>query len=229
MKDLEKNLKVRFSNKELLKNALTHRSWLNENRNENLPSNERLEFLGDAVLEFWVTKELFTRFPQLPEGVLTNIRASLVCTENLFQKAKSIGLGKYVLLSRGEEKTGGRNNPSILADTFEAIVGAIFIDAGLEPVEKFLASVLLDELKARGGKGDIKDGKTRFQELAQATQKITPTYKILGERGPDHHKLFRVGAYLGKRKIAEGEGWSKQEAEEAAATKALTEIENEVK
>jgi len=229
LKMLQKNLGITFKDEEVLKNALVHRSWLNEHRDENYSSNERLEFLGDAILEFWITKNLYVKFPELPEGILTNIRAAIVCTENLATKSESLSVGKYILLSKGEEKTEGQKNLSILADTLEAIIGAIFIDSGIKSAEAFLTKIFIEELISRGQAGDVKDSKTFFQETAQANYKITPTYRILEQEGPDHRKLFRVGVFLDTKKIAEGSGWSKQEAEEKAAEKALTIIKNEVK
>ena len=228
LKSLEKNLGVTFKDRNNLKKGLTHRSWINENRDQAEESNERLEFLGDAILEFWTTKKLFKYFPKLTEGALTNIRASLVCTQNLAEKAQALNLGKYLALSRGEERNLGRENPSILADLFEAIIGAVYIDSGLREVEKFLSRILIEEIKKKGGAGDIKDAKTKFQEIAQANFKITPIYRILKETGPDHKKYFRVGAFLEDKKIAQGKGASKRTAEEAAAQKALTIIKNQV-
>lgn len=228
LKNLEKKLGVTFKDSNLLKKSLTHRSWINENSDRSKESNERLEFLGDAILEFWTTKKLFNYFPKLTEGALTNIRASLVCTDNLSEKSKELDLGKYLLLSRGEERNLGRENPSILADLFEAIIGAIYTDSGLIEVEKFLSRTLIEEIKIRGGAGDIKDAKTKFQEISQAKYKITPTYKILNETGPDHKKYFQVGTFLEDKKIAQGKGQSKRVAEEVAAQKALTIIKNQV-
>lgn len=228
IKNLEKNLKVTFKNSAILENSLIHRSWINEHRNQKKESNERLEFLGDAILEFWTTKTLFSLFPDLPEGALTNIRASIVCTENLAEKSKSLKLGKYLLLSRGEERNQGRENPSILADLFESIVGAIYLDSGLLKTEKFLSRTFLKELRTKGEKGDIKDAKTKFQEIAQAEYKSTPTYKVIKEFGPDHQKKFRVAAYLNNKEIAQGKGASKRTAEEAAAQEALTIVKNKV-
>lgn len=222
---LEEKIGYRFKKKTLLEEALTHRSWLNEHSQEKRSSNERLEFLGDAVLELWITKNLFFLFPSLPEGKLTNLRTALVRTETLAAKASTIGLGKFLFLSRGEEKNQGRTNPSILADAFEALIGAIFVDGGEKASEKFLKKFFLKELKEKGRKGEIKDAKTKFQEIAQAKFKITPTYQVVKETGPDHHKFFKVALLLGKKKIATAGGWSKQEAEEKAAAKGLSLLE----
>jgi len=228
LKNLEKSIGLSFKNKSILENALVHRSWINENRNLIKESNERLEFLGDAILEFWTTKKLFSLFPKLSEGALTNIRASIVCTESLAEQSQSLNLGKYLFLSRGEERNGGRENPSILADLFESIIGAVYVDSGLFKTEKFLSRILLEEIKQKGSEGDIKDAKTKFQEIAQSKYKVTPTYKIIKESGPDHQKNFQVGAYLNSKKISQGIGPSKRSAEEVAAQKALTIIKNQV-
>jgi len=219
---LQKIIKVKFKDPAILKKALTHRSYLNENRGKNLKSNERLEFLGDAVLELWATKELFDRFPQLPEGVMTNIRAAVVRTETLAEASKTYGFGDFLLLSRGEDEGSGRKNQSILANTFEAIVGAIFLDQGWSKTSDFLKASLLKKLIKLGKKGDAKDSKTKLQEKIQADLRITPTYKILKESGPDHDKQFTVAVLFDNKKIAIGRGRSKREAEETAADKALT-------
>ncbi len=226
--ELEEKLGVKFKNQTLLKKALIHRSYLNEAKEKSLQSNERLEFLGDAVLELWTTQELFNRFPQLPEGVLTNIRAALVCTESLARAAQKLGLGQYLYLSRGEDKSGGRQNPSLLADTFEAVTGAIYLDQGWPQVQQFLDRHLLKKLIELGRSGDIKDAKTKLQEIIQAERRITPHYRILREEGPDHAKIFTAAVYFHDQQIALGQGQSKRAAEEAAAQKALTLIKNKI-
>lgn len=228
LEELEKKLGIEFENRSWLKKALIHRSYLNEAKKKELESNERLEFLGDAVLELWATERLFHHFPKLPEGTLTNIRAALVCTESLAQIAKKLSLGKYLYLSRGEDKNGGRENPSLLADTFEAVTGAIHLDQGWKTVVKFLDHHLLKKLLRLGKMGGIKDAKTRLQETVQAEKKITPHYQLIKEEGPDHNKVFTVAVYFGHKKITLGQGSSKREAEEAAAQKALTLIKNQV-
>ena len=218
---LEEKIKVRFKNKGLLKTALTHRSWLNENHKIKAKSNERLEFLGDAVLELWATKTLFLQFPRLNEGHLTNIRAAIVRTESLAKKGKELHLGEFLFLSKGEEKTGGRNNTSLLANTFEALVGAIYCDQG-NKVEKFLDELLLKDLLAWGKKGDAKDCKTLLQEKAQTKLKLTPHYQLIRQKGPDHNRTFTTAVLFGDKKICLGKGKSKKESEESAARKALT-------
>lgn len=211
-----------FKDKDLLTRALTHRSYLNEHKREKLSSNERLEFLGDAVLELWTTKKLFDHFPSLPEGVLTNIRAAVVCTESLAKTAKKTALGQKLLLSKGEEDGGGRKNPSLLANTFEAIIGAIYLDQGWEKSSKFLDKTLFKKLIRLGRSGDNKDAKTRLQEKTQAMSKVTPHYQILKEEGPGHAKKFTTAVFFEQEQISTGKGNSKREAEEKAAEKALT-------
>jgi len=226
MKDIKetgKLLNLRFKNQALLRNAFVHRSYLNEDPNFDLPSNERLEYLGDAVLELVVSHHLYQNYPKLTEGELTALRAALVRTESLATEARRLGLGDALLLSKGEEQGGGRTNPYLLANTFEALIGAIFLDQGLEKAAAFIKKELLpktDDILRRG----LKDAKSLFQEKAQEKYSITPTYKTLAEWGPDHNKQFRVGVFLGKEKVAEGEGRSKQMAEEAAAKNALQTI-----
>ncbi len=221
---LEKILEINFADQSLLKQALIHRSYLNEIKTADLKSNERLEFLGDAVLELWTTKELFNNFPNLSEGVLTNVRAAVVCTTSLAEEAEKIGLGSYLLLSKGEEKTGGRNNPSLLADTLEAVIGAVYLDQGWQGASEFLNQILGDKLMQLGREGDIKDAKTLFQEMVQEKLKITPRYEVLNETGPDHNKLFTAGVFLNGRQITNGKGKSKRLAEESAAQSALTKL-----
>jgi len=221
---LEKKLGLKFKNKKILKQSLIHRSYINEHRQESLASNERLEFLGDAVLELWTTQQLFDHFPHLSEGILTNIRAALVRTESLARTAACLDLGRYLLLSKGEDEGGGRENPSLLADTFEAVVGAVYLDQGWEAVSQFLEKRLLKKLIRLGKKGDIKDAKTQLQEIVQAKLKLTPHYQIVEEEGPDHQKLFTAAVFFNQKEIATGKGSSKKEAEERAARKALTQI-----
>lgn len=225
VKRVEKSLKLKFKNPKLLKNALVHRSYLNEHPNFEFPSNERLEYLGDAVLELLVSHYLFKNYPKLSEGELTALRSALVKTESLATEAARLKLGDYLLLSRGEEAGGGRENPYLLANTFEALTGAIFLDQGIEAARRFIKKALLykaDEILKTG----LKDAKSLFQEIAQERYSITPGYKTLAEWGPDHDKHFLVGVFLAKRKVAEGEGRSKQAAEAAAAEKALEGISN---
>jgi ribonuclease-3 len=218
---LEKVIKISFKNKQLLNTALTHRSYLNEHPKENLSSNERLEFLGDAILEFIVSRKLFSLFPHLDEGILTTLRSLIVKTDSLAEAGNRFQLGEFLLLSKGEEETGGRVNKSLLANTFEALTGAIFLDQGLEKTEEFIELSIGEKIKTIDSLENIKDYKSLFQEKAQEKKKITPTYRIINTSGPDHDKIFTVGAFLNKRKISQGKGKSKQEAEQRAAQKAL--------
>lgn len=219
--NLEKKIAVDFKNKALLKEALTHRSYLNENPNRGLSHNERLEFLGDAVLELIVTEYLFQNYPTKPEGELTAFRAALVNYQMLAKIANEIDLGKFILLSRGEAKDTGRAREVILANTFEAVIGAIYLDQGLEKSREFIIKIVLKELPRIIKEELFKDAKSLFQELSQEKVGVTPLYNVLSETGPDHNKIFRVGVFLNSDLIAEGEGPSKQEAELEAAKNAI--------
>jgi ribonuclease III len=219
---LEKNLGLEFNNKELLITAFCHRSYLNEHPDFHLPHNERLEFLGDAVLELIVTEYLYTKYPQKNEGELTNWRAALVNAKILGDLAKELGFNDFLLLSKGEEKETGKGRQYILANTFEALIGAIYLDRGYEVTKDFVEKKLIErKLPEIIEKGLFKDPKTRFQEEAQERVKVTPSYKVLEEWGPDHAKHFVVGVFLGDMLVAKGEGSSKQEAEQEAAKNAL--------
>ena len=219
---LEDSLGIIFEKKEFLKEALTHRSYLNENPGWGVPHNERLEFLGDAVLELVSTEYLFKKFPSYPEGQLTSIRASLVNYQTVAKSARDIDLEKSILMSRGEAKDIGRAREVILVNAMEALIGAIYLDKGYESareaVEKFLIEPNLDPIMKNSL---YRDPKSELQEVAQERVKITPIYKILEEWGPDHKKIFRTGVYFGEKLIAEGEGYSKQEAEFEAAKNAI--------
>jgi len=214
-------LEVKFSNAELLRQALTHRSYLNENPKAGLEHNERLEFLGDAVIELVVTEFLYANY-QNPEGELTNWRASLVNAKILSQLAFEVGMGDFLLLSRGEAKDTGRARQYILANAFEAVVGAMYLDGSYEPAKRFIERVVIKELPRILSEKSYKDPKSRFQEESQERVGVTPSYRVLEEWGPDHDKRFRVGVFLGKELVAEGEGVSKQEAETSAAENGLT-------
>jgi len=218
---LEKKLGVRFKNKNLLKQAFTHRSYLNENPDFGLEHNERLEFLGDAVMELVVTEHLFKDYPEKSEGDLTNWRAALVNAKMLTTVADELGFNDFLLLSRGETKELGKARAYILANTFEAFLGAFYLDSGYEVCDKFIQENLLVRIKDIIRDGSYKDAKSKFQEEAQERVSITPSYKVIKEEGPDHEKNFTVGVYLDKDLIAEGHGSSKQEAEESAARLAL--------
>ena len=219
-KKLEKQLGVKFENKDLLQQAFCHRSYLNENPDFYLDNNERLEFLGDAVLELVVTEFLYHNYHN-PEGELTNWRAALVNAQSLAELAADLELGDYLLLSRGEAKDTGKARQYILADAFEAFLGALYLDQGLEKARVFIEKHLLKKLPKILAQGLYKDAKSSFQERAQEIAKITPTYRVLQDWGPDHNKHFVVGVFLDKDLVAEGEGSSKQEAEEQAAKNGL--------
>ncbi len=214
-------LGVPFTNLNLLIEALTHRSYLNESRGTVSSHNERLEFLGDAVLELAVTHFLFTKFPKKDEGELTAYRASLVNTFSLAGVAETIGLNDMLLLSKGESKDTGRARQIILANAFEALLGAIYLDQGYAAAEAFLAKNLYNKIDEIIEKRAWQDAKSHFQEVAQDKQGTTPSYKTLEEIGPDHDKKFTVGVFLGTKEIAKGTGKSKQEAEQSAAQAAL--------
>lgn len=216
----ERTLGITFNDKTLLRQALTHRSYLNEYPGSGLEHNERLEFLGDAVIELVVTEFLYLHYPN-PEGELTNWRASLVNAKILSYLAREIGIEEFLLLSRGEAKDTGRARQYILANAFEAVVGAMYLDGGYEPVKAFIERVVVKELPRILEEQSYKDPKSRFQEEAQERAGVTPSYRVLSEWGPDHDKRFRVGVYIGQEAVADGEGASKQEAEEQAAVNGL--------
>ncbi len=218
MTDIDK-LKELFKNQELLEQALTHKSWLNEHPGKR-GSNERLEFLGDAILEFLVSKEIFTRFPNEEEGYLTALRANLVNTQNLAILAKKLNVGKAIYLSRGEEEGGGRTNESLLADTIEAIIGALFMDSGIDAAEGFIEANLLPEIEEKV-KEPLKDAKSRLQETVQSKGLPAPKYQVVQESGPDHSKDFVVEVSVSGKIVGRGEGKSKAVAEQEAAQKAL--------
>jgi ribonuclease-3 len=218
---LEKKLNINFKDKDLLITAFCHRSFLNENPEFYLPHNERLEFLGDAVLELVVTEYLYKNYPDKNEGELTNWRAALVNARMLSEIARNLGFNDFLLLSRGEEKETGKARMYILANTFEAFIGALYLDQGYKACKDFIEKHLIVKLPEIIEKGLFKDAKSRFQEEAQERVGITPTYKVLEEFGPDHEKHFIVGVFLKDELVAKGEGSSKQEAELEAAKKAL--------
>ena len=217
----EKKLGLNFNNKNLLTQAFVHRSYLNENPEFGLEQNERLEFLGDAVLELVVTEYLYKEYPQKAEGELTNWRAALVNAKMLTTVAEELGFNDFLLLSRGETKELGKARQYILANTFEAFVGAAYLDSGYQTCDTFIKKYLLVKLPLIIQDKLYKDAKSGFQEQAQEKVGVTPVYKVMKEWGPDHKKKFTVGVFLNEEKVAEGEGYSKQEAEEEAAKEAL--------
>jgi ribonuclease-3 len=221
LQELENLISYEFKDKALLLRALTHRSYLNESHEE-AEHNERLEFLGDAVLELAITKHLFSNYPNSPEGDLTSFRAAVVRTESLAETAMELNLGKYIQMSKGEEATGGRTRPYILANTVEALLGAIYLDSGYDAAQNLINRFLapkLDNIVAN--RLDI-DPKSKLQELSQEKYKFTPFYEVMKEEGPDHERVFTVRAIVNDKEFGIGEGRSKQDAEQAAARDALS-------
>lgn len=212
---------LKFSNLDLFKEALTHRSYLNEHKDWPLSHNERLEFLGDAVLDLIAADYLFKNYPHLQEGKLTNLRASLVNTDSLLEVAKKLRLHNYLLVSHGEEKDLESSRPHPLANAVEAIIGALYSDGGLKEAQPFIQKYILKKTDSIIKNHSYKDPKSLLQEKSQMFLGITPRYKVEKEWGPDHAKQFRVAVYLGEKRLAQGEGFSKQNAEVAAARKAL--------
>ncbi len=225
MKDfskLENQLGVKFNNIDLLKQAVVHRSYLNEHSDFGLHHNERLEFLGDATLEIIVTRYLFDDFPETPEGDLTNWRASLVNFKMLATVAQELGIEKFLYLSKGETKDkNSKARQYILANAMEALIGAIYLDQGMGAAKKFIKKVILSKLDHILKNKLYLDAKSKFQEKAQKIYGITPHYKVLSESGPDHDKKFEIGLYLGEELVASGQGSSKQEAQMQAAENGL--------
>lgn len=218
---LERILEASFGDKRLLLSAVTHRSYLNEHREATQDHNERLEFLGDAVLELVVTDYLYRKYPEKPEGELTAVRAALVNTVSLSESAQKMGLNEFLLMSKGEAKDTGRARQYILANAFEAVIGAIYLDLGYDEARRFIGDQLFQKTDKIVEKRLWQDAKSRFQELSQDKVSITPTYELISQVGPDHDRTFTVGVYLRSEKIAEGQGRSKQEAEQDAAENAI--------
>lgn len=221
MTDAEKLTKL-FKNQELLKQSFTHKSWVNENQDKG-ESNERLEFLGDAILEFIVSKEIYLTFPKKEEGYLTTLRANLVNTVNLAHIAEKLGIGEKIYLSRGEEDGGGRTNSSILADTLEAVIGALFLDQGIDVAYDFVKKHLLSEVPEKISK-PLKDAKSRLQEYVQSKGHPAPIYKVIKTSGPDHSKKFIVEVLVGGKPKGQGRGKNKSSAAQAAAKSALSDM-----
>lgn len=223
MQDLQKKLKHEFKNIALLETAFVHRSFVNENRGVK-EHNERLEFLGDAVLELITTEFLFTQFPKKPEGELTALRSALVKGETLAEIAKELNYGAHLKLSKGEARSGGAEKPYLLANVFEAVLGAVYLDGGYEKAKAIVEEFLFPRLPKIIEENAQIDPKSEFQELAQARLAITPEYRVLSEKGPDHAKIFEMGAYVGKDLYGKGKGHSKQDAEQEAARDALKKL-----
>lgn len=223
--DTEQDLGVVFDDETLLQRALTHRSYLNENPDYPYEDNERLEFLGDAVLDFVIGEYLYHRFPEQDEGTLTSLRAALVCTRSLSEFALDVRLGAHLLLGRGEDEGGGRERPAVLCGAFEAVVGAMYLDQGLEKVKEFVMPLVDPALKRVLENNLDKDAKSELQELSQAHLGHTPRYHTVGARGPDHDKLFVVEVMVNGVTYGSGEGRSKQAAAQVAAAEALKQIQ----
>jgi len=224
IEELEQHLGVSFKNKDLLAQSLMHRSFVVENNLGDLASNERLEFLGDAVLELVVTKYLYTAFPSQPEGVLTQWRSIIVNTNNLADSAKRLALADSIFLSRGEKLSRGFEKERILANMVEAIIGAVYLDQGYAKAKAFITHAILTDAPQLLEDSGQYNPKGLLQERIQATKKVTPEYKILEESGPDHAKLFWAGIFLDDKILAKGQGNSKKEAEEDAAKNALNQL-----
>jgi len=217
-KAIERNIQYEFKNKSLLKQALSHSSFINEMKKSGMESYERLEFLGDAVLELVTSEFLFEHYKELTEGQLTKLRASIVCEFTLSTISEMLCLGEYVLLSKGEELTGGRNRSSILCDLFEAVLGAIYLDGGMEAARTYVQTFLLTDIE---NKSLFYDAKTTLQEMVQKDGKGVVTYEILEESGPDHNKKFVTEVLVDGNSLAQGEGSSKKNAQQMAAYKAI--------
>lgn len=213
----------KFKNPDLLRLAFIHKSYLNETK-EKISSNERLEFLGDSILSFVVSKYLYDKYPNFEEGILTNLRAQLVNTKSLADIARELNFGKLLTLSKGEKESKGRENQSILANCFESFIGALFLDQGIKPVADFLNTVLLKKTDSIVTSRAFKDPKSLLQEKLQSKRLSSPIYKVLAEEGPAHARTFTVGAYAGEKFLAEGKGHSKQEAEINSAKNALDKL-----
>lgn len=220
---IEEKIGVKFNDQDLLIQAFTHRSFLNENKDKGLKHNERLEFLGDAVLELVTTDYLFRAYPERHEGDLTSFRAALVNTQSISDAATRLGFNDYLLLSKGEAKDEGRARSYIMANTFESVIGAIYLDQGYDAAAKFIAESLIPSINQIVDEGTWIDAKSKLQEVVQEKHSLTPSYETIKEEGPDHDKVFTVAVYFGDKEIDQGSGKSKQEAEQDVARKILKE------
>jgi len=225
LSELEKTINIDFANKNLLKTAFAHRSYLNEHADFHLPSNERLEFLGDAILQSLTSEFLYKTYPRSSEGELTNYRAALVCTQSLAESAKKLDLGKYLYLSKGENDSGGRESAYLLANTFEALLGAIYLDMGFDTAREFLENNLFIKLPEIIKNKRFKDFKSTLQEIVQEKLLVTPVYRVLREWGPDHNKSFEVAVLIKDKIVGKGAGSSKQKAEQTAAKDSLEKLD----
>ncbi len=220
---LQQKLNIKFKSQDIIKNAFIHRSYLNEHKDFKGQSNERLEFLGDSVLSIAVSTFLFKQLPKSPEGELTQIRASLVRTETLAELAQEISLGEYLYLSKGEEDSQGRSNRTILANTFEALIGAIYLDQGIEAATNFIQKHILSNWKKLAKEAAV-DNKSKLQEVLQRKFHQSPVYKLINSWGPDHDRSFEVGVFLNDKNLGTGSGKNKQTAAQSAAGDALKKI-----
>ncbi|NLH01487.1 MAG: ribonuclease III [Clostridiales bacterium] len=223
MDELERKLEYQFKDRTLLLTALSHSSYANENKGSGLMSNERLEFLGDSVLGQVVASHLYLSYPKMPEGQMTRLRAELVCEQSLYEVAKTLELGKFIRLGKGEEHTGGRQRESILADAVEAIIAALYLDGGIEAAKKFIDKYILADLDV-GEIHTMSDYKTALQEYVQRRSGQTISYELISESGPDHKKTFTMQVLLNDKPIGIGSGHTKKEAEQCAAKNGLEEI-----
>ncbi len=222
LENLEKKIKITFKSRDLLTNVFIHRSYLNEHKNFRLPSNERLEFLGDSVLSLITSVYLFKHFPYLEEGDYTEIKSAVVKTDSLAESSKALGLNEYLFISKGEEKSQGRVNKNILADSFEALIGAIFLDTSFEKAYQFVCRFLFrDKLDYLVKNKEYLSPKSRLQEIIQGRFKAIPQYKVLKQTGPEHKRIFEVGVFFRGKKLGIGIAPSKKEAEEEAAKKSF--------
>lgn len=221
------SLGLKWNDINIYNKALTHTSYANENKNLHLPHNQRLEFLGDAVLELVVSEYLYKIFRHFPEGLLTKTRAAVVCESSLAEAANELNLGKYLKIGKGEERSGGRKRPSLLADALEALIGAVYLDQGLELARDFILKIFSDDLNEMAEKGgNVGDYKTELQEMVQQKSDIPLLYTIINEKGPDHDKTFTAAVTFNNRTWGEGTGRTKKEAEQDAAKKALDQIKS---
>lgn len=219
LQEFEEKIEYVFKNKSYLKEALTHSSYANESKTK-MPCNERMEFLGDAVLSIVSAEYLYTKFPNMPEGQLTKLRSSLVCTQSLSNFAREISLGEFLYLGKGEKATGGDDRDAILEDAFEALIAAIYLDGGMEPAKKHILRFLDEGIENH--ENGFKDYKTYLQEIVQQNPDETLNYVLVGESGPDHNKQFEAEVHLNSNVIGRGKGHSKKKAEQAAAKEALS-------
>lgn len=213
----------KFNNQKFFENAFIHRSYLNESKIQ-IESNERLEFLGDSILSFIISAHLFATYPEFDEGILTNLRSLVVNTKSLAKSAEILNFGQYLKLSRGEEESNGRSNESILANTFEAFIGALFLDQGIDAARMFLTEIIIPKIDEYVQKKVFKDPKSLLQEYVQSKKQNSPLYKVLDEKGPAHAKIFTIGVFVEEQQLGTGVGHSKQEGEELAAKEALEKI-----